>query len=113
MSLLSELKVIIEDCGIDLETGVFSDTPPETYAVITPLSDTFDLHADNLPEFDIQEARISLFSKGNYTEIKDALTSALLWADVVITDRRYISHEDDTGYHHTAIDVAKAYEMEE
>ena len=36
-------------------------------------------------------------------------------ADITITDRRYIAHEDDTGYHHFAIDVAKDYEylMEE
>ena len=30
-----------------------------------------------------------------------------------ITDRRYIGHEDDTGYHHYAIDVAKYYILEE
>ena len=30
-----------------------------------------------------------------------------------ISDRRYIAHEDDTGYHHYAIDVAKSYETEE
>ena len=112
MSLLSELKETIDGCGITLETGVFSGVPPDTYAVITPLSDTFDLHADNLPGMDVQETRISIFSKGNYTEVKDTLTYALLENDFVITDRRYIGHEDDTGYHHTAIDVAKAYETE-
>ena len=112
MSLLSELKETIDGCGITLETGVFSGTAPDTYAVITPLIDTFDLHADDLPGYDIQEARVSIFSKGNYTETKDALTAALLTEDFVITDRRYIAHEDDTGYHHVAIDVAKAYETE-
>ena len=30
-----------------VETGVFSDAAPDTYLVLTPLSDTFDLHADN------------------------------------------------------------------
>ena len=38
---------------------------------------------------------------------KGQLSNALLAADFVITDRRYIGHEDDTGYHHYAIDVAK------
>jgi len=37
----------------------------------------------------------------------------LLQADFVITDRRYIGYEYDTGYHHYAIDVAKEYETEE
>ena len=29
--------------------------------------------------------------------------------DFTITEKRYIEHEDDTGYHHYAIDVAKHY----
>ena len=44
---------------------------------------------------------------------KKQLSKALLSADFTITDRRYIGHEDDTGYHHYAIDVAKTYETEE
>ena len=32
-------------------------------------------------------------------------------ADFCITDRRYIAHEDDTGFHHYAIDVAKLYQL--
>ena len=113
MSLLSELKTVIEAVGLPVETGVFSDEPPEEYVVVTPLADTYELHADNLPEYEIQEARLSLFSRGNYLKRKKQLSKALLAADFTITDRRYIGHEDDTGYHHYAIDVAKTYEMEE
>ena len=113
MSLLSELKIVIEAVGLPVETGVFSDEPPDEYVVVTPLADTYELHADNLPEYEIQEARLSLFSKGNYLMRKGQLSNALLAADFVITDRRYIGHEDDTGYHHYAIDVAKTYETEE
>jgi len=32
---------------------------------------------------------------------------------MTITDRRYIGYENDTGYHHYAVDVAHYYEMEE
>lgn len=113
MSLLSELKTVIEAVGLPVETGVFSDEPPDEYVVVTPLADTYELHADNLPEYEIQEARLSLFSKGNYLMRKGQLSNALLAADFVITDRRYIGHEDDTGYHHYAIDVAKLYGLEE
>lgn len=113
MSLLSELKTVIEAVGLPVETGVFSDEPPEEYVVVTPLADTYELHADNLPEYETQEARLSLFSKGNYLMRKGQLSNALLAADFVITDRRYIGHEDDTGYHHYAIDVAKLYGLEE
>lgn len=113
MSLLSELKIVIEAVGLPVETGVFSDEPPDEYVVVTPLADTYELHADNLPGYETQEARLSLFSRGNYLKRKKQLSKALLATDFTITDRRYIGHEDDTGYHHYAIDVAKLYRLEE
>ena len=113
MSLLSEVKAIIETCKIPVETGVFSNVPPATYAVLTPLSDSFDIHADNKPGVDVQEVRLSLFCKENYLKTKNRLVKAMLNADITITNRRYIGHEDDTGYHHYAIDVAKSYIWED
>ncbi len=113
MSLLSELNTIAGSYGIPVETGVFTDPAPDTYLVLTPLSDTFDLHADDRPGIDTQEVRLSLFCRENYMKIKNTLARALLAADVTVTDRRYIGHEDDTGYHHYAIDVAKSYAWEE
>ena len=113
MSLLSELKSIAEKLNIKVETGVFSDVPPDEYIVLTPLVDSFERHCDNMPEYEIQEVRISIFSKGNYTALKYMLVTALFKADITITDRRYVGHENDTGYHHYAIDTAKTYRMEE
>ena len=113
MSLLSELNTLLSDCGIPVETGIFSDKAPDTYLVITPLSDSFELHADNAPGCETQEARLSLFTKGGYTKLKNDLVRALLGADFYITDRRYIGFEAETGYHHYAIDVAQIYELEE
>ena len=113
MSILSDLNTLISEVGLPIETGVFSDAAPDEYVVVTPLADSYELHADNAPGFETQEARLSLFSKGNYMKRKKQLSKALLSADFTITDRRYIGHEDDTGYHHYAIDVAKLYELEE
>lgn len=113
MSLLSEVKAIIETCKIPVETGVFSDVPPATYTVLTPLSDSFDIHADNKPGVDVQEVRLSLFCKDNYLKTKNTIVHTLLAVDITITNRRYIGHEDDTGYHHYAIDVAKSYIWED
>ena len=112
MSMLEELITLISPL-VPIETGVFSDTPPNKYMVITPLVDTFELHGDNEPGYEIQEARLSLFVKGNYTQLKKTIVCSLLSADFTITDRRYIGHEDDTGFHHNAIDVAKLYKLEE
>ena len=113
MSLLSELNTIAGSCAIPVETGVFTDPAPDTYLVLTPLSDTFDLHADDRPGIDTQEVRLSLFTKGSYTKLKNRLVRTLFGADFYITDRRYIGFETDTGYHHYAIDVAKSYVWEE
>lgn len=113
MTLLEDLNRCLAPLGVPIETGVFSEAPPEEYLVITPLADSFGLHGDNAPLYDVQEARLSLFVKGSYTKRKNAILRALLGADFYITDRRYIGHEDDTGFHHYAIDVAKSYAWEE
>lgn len=113
MSILSELNTVLEPLGLPIETGVFTDAAPDKYLVIVPLADTFDLHADNSPGVDIQEARLSLFCKGSYTKEKNAIVRTLLDADFTITDRRYNGYESETGYHHYTVDVAKFYEMED
>ena len=112
MSLLSELITLLDTLQIPVETGVFNGKAPETYVVITPLTDTFALYAGDSPQYEVQEARLSLFSQANYRPLKRQIEKALLEAGITITDRRYIGHEDDTGYHHFAIDTAKHYELE-
>ena len=111
MSLLQELSDLISPI-LPVETGAFSESAPNRYVVITPLADIFELYSDNMPRNETQEARLSLFDKGNYTSVKDQIIRALLNAEFTITDRRYVGYEDDTGYHHYAIDVAKNYELE-
>ena len=113
MSLLSDLNEVLMPLDIPIETGIFSGAPPDEYLVVIPLTDIFEVHADNRPSFDVQEVRISLFSRGNYQRRKRQITVALLNADITVTERRYIGFEEDTKYHHYAIDVMKEYEMEE
>ena len=115
MTFLEEIKNILEDSlAIPVETGSFSTAPSyDIYAVITPLNDTFDVFCDNIPRVNIHEARISLFTKLNYTTTIERIVSLFLEADFTITERLYVDHEDDTGYHHFAIDVAKEYSFME
>ena len=113
MSLLADLTAIADALGYPVETGVFSDTAPDLYLVLTPLADTYDLYGDNRPGTDVQEVRISLYCKGKYTTPRTALLRAILDADLTVTARQYIGHEDDSGYHHYAIDVANFYELED
>lgn len=111
--ILAELQELLSAVGIPSETGLFSDPAPDCYIVLTPISDAFGLYADNAPRVDVQEVRLSLFCKGNYIRTRNMVSRKLIEADFTITDRRYIGHENDTGYHHYAIDVAKHYEVEE
>ena len=111
--LLTTLTDLMTDIKLPVETGVFKGKAPDKYLVLTPLVDTYEVFADNRPGAEIQEVRISLFDKGNYLKTKNAITRLLLDSDITITDRRYIGHEDNTGYYHYAIDVAKNYYLEE
>jgi hypothetical protein len=113
MNLLTELMNIMNTLDVPVEMGVFSGEAPKTYAVLTPMVSTFDLYADNYPGVDIQEARVSLFTKNNYLERQDQIVRACMNAGMTITSRSYIGHEDDTGYHHYAIDVEQLYVVEE
>lgn len=113
MSLLKDLMDLLGPIDIPIETGVFSGKPPDEYIVITPISDRLDFYADNQAHNVIEEARLSLFTKRNYQALKKQLTKALLTGGMTITDRQYIGFENDTKYHHYAIDVLKEYETED
>ena len=113
MSVLSDLNVTLGKLGIPIETGIFTETAPDKYIVVVPLVDNFGVHADNAPSYDIQEARISLYSKSNYGADKNRIIRLLITDDFTITGRQYIGYETETGYHHYVVDVAKHYEMEE
>jgi hypothetical protein len=65
VTFLQELTAIITGLGLPVETGVFSGKAPPEYVGITPLADTFALHADNRPQQETQEARLSLYAQGN------------------------------------------------
>ena len=111
--ILEELNHILSELEISVESGIFSDVAPNQYCVLTPLSDDFELFANNQPTIDVQEVRISFFSKGNYLKVKKQIIQNLLKADLTITSRLFLGFEQETNYYHVAIDVAKHYEMEE
>lgn len=113
MNILLELNGLISQLNISVETGKFSEEPPFEYIVVTPLGDSFALYGDDQPLRNVEEVRISVFCKNNYIALKNRLVGALIKSGFVITDRLYIGHEDDTGYYHYVIDVAKDYGLEE
>src|SRR6056297_1909164 len=110
-SILKDISEVLEPLGISIETGLFSEKSPDEYIVLIPMSDIFDHYADDLPRAELQEVRLSLFSKGNYQTRKNEVVLTLLSEDFTITDRRYIGYEEDTGFHHYSIDVLKIYDL--
>lgn len=111
--LLTVLNEILQGLNIPVETGAFQGAPPDRYVVLTPLTDNYEIFADNRPNAETQEVRISLYDKGNYLKTKNTISRLLLESDITITERRYIGREDNTGYFHYAIDVAKNYNLED
>ena len=85
MSLLAELSTILGELSIRSETGVFSGIAPDTYVVLTPVSDRYDVFADNRPEQDVEEVRISLYTRGNYRFLKRRIERALLSDGITVT----------------------------
>ena len=77
---------------------------------LRPLSDSFEVFANNRPQQNIEEVRISLIKAITHQK-KNKLVKVLLDADITITDRRYIGYEEDTKYYHYAIDCGKNYEI--
>ena len=110
-SMLFDLKHVLSALDIPIETGTFKDPPPDEYLVLTPITDGFDVFADNLPDYEVSEVRISLFIKSNYIQRKNQITKLLLLSGFTITGRWYVEYEQGTGYHHYAIDAAKEYEF--
>jgi hypothetical protein len=111
VSLLAELNSILEAANLPVETGIFSGTPPDKYAVLTPLYDSFPLSADDRPLFETQEVRVSLYTKMNYLSLKKTLTKAFLDGGITITERRYLGI--DTGYHQYFFDTEKVFILED
>ena len=113
MNILTELNSHLAAVKIPVEAGIFSGKAPKEYIVITPMADVFELHADNRPQLETQEARLSLYSKGNYIKRKNEIVRLLIAADFTVTNRWYIGNEEDTGYFHYVLDLQKVYGLEE
>ena len=113
MSILNKLLPLLNETGLKVETGVFSEPASDEYLVLTPLTDSLDFYADDMPLAEIEEVRISLFTKENYISLRNQLTRLLLGAGFLITDRKYIGFETDTKYHYYVFDVLMEKEMEE
>ena len=109
MSVLQELTSALSALGAPLETGVFTDKPPDEYIVITPMTEWAAVSGDNWPVIDVAEFRITLYTRKNYVRRKNQIIRACLDNGFTITMRRYVGFEESTGYHTYAVDAAKEF----
>ena len=106
MTILEKLKVICDDMHIPFGIGIDrSDEKPDAYIVLVPISDSYAAFADDCPTDEVNFVRISLYKKGDYTELVNSLCNQLLEADLIISDKGFIELETDTMYNHYNIDV--------
>lgn len=104
--LLTQLTHIAQRLGIPSAVGVFPQSPaPDTFVVFTPLSEVFEFHADNTPQVDTSEVRLSFYTTHNYLKLAERLTQAVLDAGLIVSARRYVGFGADTCYHHWALDI--------
>ena len=87
MNILAETRTMLSPLGVPIQTGVFKNKASVEYIVLTPLSDTYPLSADNFPQTDVQELRITLYTKNNYLKLKNKIVKRLLQSDFTITAR--------------------------
>ena len=105
--LLEQLSGIAERLELPYSVGLYAEIPaPDTYLVFTPLADSLEVFADNTPGIEVEEVRVSVFAKANYLAVRDQLTRTFIDADLMVSARRYVGYEPDTGFHHYSIDVA-------
>lgn len=109
-NILLDITKLMQDIEMPCETGAYTNKAPNQYVVITPIYDDLELYGDDKPTCIIEEARISLFTKGNYLKAKNKILHKLIDDDFTVTDAHYIEFEEDTKYHHYNIDVEKHYE---
>ena len=112
MNAFNELVSVLQPI-LPVETINFKHNPPAEYAVLTPLIDEDVCFVNDSPAYEMQEVRISIYTKNNYINLKNRIVKAVRKADFTITEKRFIELEDDTGYYHYAVDTAKIYETEE
>lgn len=87
MTVLSELNTLLSDMSIQTETAKLSDKALDEYVVLVPISDNFSLFCDDKPKYETSEVRLSIFTKGNYMQLKKKIVKGLLNNNFTITDK--------------------------
>lgn len=115
MSLLSSITTILNDSTeISFATGEFETgttnrlADSEDYIAVIP-QETVIEYADDAPQRETQNARIIIYSVGDWVLAEYAIVNACLAAGLYVTARTYGGYSDEDHRHVYNIDVAQSY----
>lgn len=112
MTVYQTINSILSELKIPCETLEFKKAPqPDTFVVLTPISDDFDLYAGDSPTVEVNSVRINLYTKRNFIKTVRDITNALFLNDFSVTDRRLANFDKDTRYSHYAIECEKIWDI--
>jgi len=111
-NILSDLNALLTGLGFKVSTGVYKESPPDEYIVITPTNNFFLGYADNKPRFETQGAEISLYTRGQYIDQTNLIVGALLKDGYTIPLRLYEGIDNNAGLHHYTIGVYSLYGLQ-
>ena len=115
MSLLSAISAILNaSTEINFATGEFETgitnrlADSDDYIAVIP-QETLIEYADDAPQREIQNARIIIYSAGDWVVPEYAIVRACLAAGLYVTARTYGGYSDEDHRHVYNIDVAQSY----
>lgn len=115
MSLLSAITAILNaSTEISFATGEFETgvtnrlADSDDYIAVIP-QETLIEYADDAPLREIQNARIIIYSAGDWVVPEYAIVRACLAAGLYVTARTYGGYSDEDHRHVYNIDVAQSY----
>jgi len=112
-SLLEDIRAVAQSVGATCTTAYIAGKAPATYWLLTPVIDEYSAGGDNAPLDEVQTVRVTLCTKGNYYQLKRVMEEMFLSAGMTITERRFLEHDESTGYYTYAIELAKSYDIME
>lgn len=114
MSLLTELKTLLDGSEIRFSTGYFDTScknrlkDSDDYIAVIP-QETAVIYGDDNPTDEVQNARIVIYTQGSWTELQSALFNELIAGGFYVTSMEYGGYDETDHRHAYNIDVAKIY----
>lgn len=112
--IVNDIYTALTNLKIPAQIGDYQTTAelPDVYVVIIPLYNEFT-SADDVPDFDIQQASIEIYSKGMWRTSVKQICDECIAMGLVVHERRYIGRNEETGYFQYSVTFEQAYDLEE